>query len=1112
MDSSPPAPSGSTPLTDAQLEDILRGLAQTSVGEDAGVKRTADDDGPGENATMDGRGTTDGPLASNLVMALGACQQRPSLLALAVLKHITAQPIDSLRGEEVSALAGALPSIIRHLFMYDSRGLTLWKSVLEVRDQLVTAVRTGEQPGVAIRAARCLQLLATLFSRPLPVGRPEDEPALSRGDPEEDIELPKGHAFLKGAMLREEAARTVDRLIEALMMRRRSCNGDLVQQQQQQQQLEREDMDRDRDVTTTVEDSTSEGTKSNAYNARWLPLLLAMINLLGRLAGSRPVWLSKIVPALIDLYEAATGAGLEDGVLGSGSGSGSILTHLAHALEKQLEGLMECAAAEKYYPLIVESLKKGKASMAALMAAPGGSGKRRRPSPSPSPSSSSSSATAATTAMGDEEDEDAALAKVGTKRIRTAVTSPMVVASSTTASIGLDVTRVPLALAADVVVHLLRSLDMHQVVRALETWRPEASIVARRDPRRAPPSSASSSQSPLSAAAATAGEAAKTASGTDQMVPFVLGPRRLTEVEALSLHQAQLLRLLQTTEELFAGDRRKDRQRELVRLIHVLPASLVDVLINFCFAALGERLSLLLYCLRLLWTRPDGDNVTDKGEDHGETGPQLQLQPQSSPDLTTSPRLDDSCYGLIYERVLARMQEMVSEQIPQWEVYLQRFLLDVPSLVGEGHLVLLGWLCRQDNAGIRISGLALIEALMGGRPALAPSLTSLLLELATGEDRHATIMVLDRLLPSKRIRPLILTAVREMPLTVDNSDLIIHVVLRTPELLPQIVPAYDLADEAVHQHCLAHVSRFILDKSLAQQLLRETIDVSTPWGVLLERTVDAVCKQGLLSDGEGEVSVRAALERVATGDWPPKLLDRIVVSCISTLAPTPATTAATPAAATTTAPASPSTSSGSDIAIMVPALCSFMRQVDPSREGPAAISLLTKLADKFNGPTMLVTLHEPLSGVDLKRTVDYIQLALTLLRPDQLALALPRLISINPWPPMLLRTFIQALTLHRSALTGLIVGLLARLVAGAVWEQRILWEGFIRCVRTLGASSHALLLQLPEEQLAGLLEAIPEMRPPFLTYLRQQSSAIRIKYGSLLTASMEDDIPVGNLN
>lgn len=1044
-------------LTDAQLEDILRSLAQTSMEEDGGARRAVDSGGPAGHATGD-RGTTQVPPASDLVMALRACQQKPSLLALAVLKNVAARPIDSVQSEEISALVGALPSIIRHLFMYDSRGLALWKSIIEVRDQLVAALRTGEHPGVAIRAARCLQLLATVFSRSPTAGRPDEEPSLPRGDPEEDIELPKGHAFLKGAMLREEASRTVDRLIEALMLRWRACNGEGVPTQPP---LERGNMDRDANDAPSGGEPAREGDKGHVHGTRWLPLLLAMINLLGRLAGSRPLWLSKIVPALIDLYEAATGPGPEEGALGSGSGS--TLTHLAHALEKQLEGLMECAAAEKYYPLIVESLKKGKASMAA---APGSSNKRKR-------ATLSSTTAAAAAAAGDEEDEDAALAKVGTKRIRTTDSASATTAGATAPPTGLDVTRVPLALAVDVVIHVLRSVEMRQVGRALETWRPEAPG-ARRDPRRAPPPSQSPPPSSVGG-----GETAKAASGADQMVPFVLAPRVLTEAEAGSLHQTQLLRLLQTTEELFAGDVRKDRQRELVRLINALPPSLVDIVIDFCFATPGERLPLLLYCLRLLWVR---------GDQHASGASTI---PDELAPL-------DSGYGPIYERVLTRMQEMVSEQVPQWEVYLQRFLLDAPSLVGEGHLALLGWLCRQDNAGIRIAGLALIEALIGGRPALAPALTGLLLELATGEERHAAIMVIDRLLPGKRTRPLILAAVRDTPLALATSDLILHVALRLPELLPQTVSAYDRAEEAIHQHCLAHVGRFLLDRPLVQQLLRETIDVDTPWGVLLERIADAVCRQGLLSGEDGEVSLRAALERVATGCWPPKLLDRIVVSCVSTPTPTPALTPVPATAAPAPVP------SDADISIMVPALCSFMRQVDPAKEGPAAISLLTKLADKFGGSAMLVTLHGPLSGVDLRRAVDYIQLALTLLRPDQLALALPRLLGIDPWPPMLLRTLIQALTLHRSALTGLIVGLLARLVAGAVWEQRILWEGFIRCVRTLGASSHALLLQLPGEQLSGLLEAIPEMRPPFLTYLRQQSSAIRTKYASLLTASLEE--------
>lgn len=217
--------------------------------------------------------------------------------------------------------------------------------------------------------------------------------------------------------------------------------------------------------------------------------------------------------------------------------------------------------------------------------------------------------------------------------------------------------------------------------------------------------------------------------------------------------------------------------------------------------------------------------------------------------------------------------------------------------------------------------------------------------------------------------------------------------------------------------------------------------------------------------------VTKALEHLEKREWPIRLLDRIIPHV--------------------------------SFEELLPAMQIFFISIDPTQdEKSIALSFLAKAADRYGGSTILVALHH-ISEVPLRRMVEYIQLALTLLKPDAIAAALTTMVSSDDGttlPPMLMRTLIQSVTLHRP-LTGLVVGLLARLVGKEIWrDQPKLWEGFIRCVKTLGSSAHAAMIQLPPEQLGQVLVAIPEMRDAFLIYLKQQSATMQSKYSAIISS------------
>jgi hypothetical protein len=393
-------------------------------------------------------------------------------------------------GELFTLLTCALQSVIKYFYGTDG-SVELFAELTFLRDTAVECIeKKRKHAGVVIRGGRFLQLLASCWSRP----------ALGEVTPTELslADHPKEHAVRTSA-LREEGSKTLDRLIGLIW----------------------------------------------GQEAIPLPAMLALINLMGRLARERPIFLPKIIPALVDLFELPPSRLAEHQVV-----------FLSHTLERQLASLVESAAAEKYYSLIVEVLRKGSSQKG-----------RKRETPAK--------------AKEEEEEEDAELAMVGTKRLKTETAS-------------IDTSTVPLHVAVEVVLSTLRKLATEQLKSSLERWRPTPMT---RDPRRA------------TEAAAEIAEPAK----EDQMVPFELAPRELSLTEASNLLLAQFRAILTGMYDVTLipkADKRAARVKALIRLAAVLDdAGIVaprEALLQYCLEHLDERLDILLYWLRLLWIKDNG--------------------------------------------------------------------------------------------------------------------------------------------------------------------------------------------------------------------------------------------------------------------------------------------------------------------------------------------------------------------------------------------------------------------------------------------------------------------------------------------------------------------------
>lgn len=103
---------------------------------------------------------------------------------------------------------------------------------------------------------------------------------------------------------------------------------------------------------------------------------------------------------------------------------------------------------------------------------------------------------------------------------------------------------------------------------------------------------------------------------------------------------------------------------------------------------------------------------------------------------------------------------------------------------------------------------------------------------------------------------------------------------------------------------------------------------------------------------------------------------------------------------------------------------------------------------------------------------------------EVLAVVLQHLMEVTPLPTLLMRTVIQALSLH-PRLIGFVMNILQRLISKQVWKQKKVWEGFIKCCQRTQPASFQVLLQLPPQQLVDVFKEAPDLRKPLLSHITE---------------------------
>ncbi|XP_014288731.1 symplekin isoform X1 [Halyomorpha halys] len=103
---------------------------------------------------------------------------------------------------------------------------------------------------------------------------------------------------------------------------------------------------------------------------------------------------------------------------------------------------------------------------------------------------------------------------------------------------------------------------------------------------------------------------------------------------------------------------------------------------------------------------------------------------------------------------------------------------------------------------------------------------------------------------------------------------------------------------------------------------------------------------------------------------------------------------------------------------------------------------------------------------------------------EVLAVVLQHLMEVTPLPTLLMRTVIQALSLH-PRLIGFVMNILQRLISKQVWKQKKVWEGFIKCCQRTQPASFQVLLQLPPQQLIDVFREASDLRKPLLSHIME---------------------------
>ena len=159
-------------------------------------------------------------------------------------------------------------------------------------------------------------------------------------------------------------------------------------------------------------------------------------------------------------------------------------------------------------------------------------------------------------------------------------------------------------------------------------------------------------------------------------------------------------------------------------------------------------------------------------------------------------------------------------------------------------------------------------------------------------------------------------------------------------------------------------------------------------------------------------------------------------------------------------------------------------------------------APNLSPSELLISLHliDTNEKTQLKKVIEAIQICFeqkSVFTHSVLAIVLQQLIDMSPLPPLVMRTIIQSISLYPK-LIAFTMTLLSRLINKQIWNDKRLWEGFIKCCKITEPHSVPILLQIPAQQLESAIQIEPDIKNLLIDYCKDNATPLPSAVKSIL--------------
>ena len=128
---------------------------------------------------------------------------------------------------------------------------------------------------------------------------------------------------------------------------------------------------------------------------------------------------------------------------------------------------------------------------------------------------------------------------------------------------------------------------------------------------------------------------------------------------------------------------------------------------------------------------------------------------------------------------------------------------------------------------------------------------------------------------------------------------------------------------------------------------------------------------------------------------------------------------------------------------------------------------------------LMTLLHHSEREIGLKTTAEAIRICFgmtDIFRSEVLGAVLNLILEEPNLPVLFMRTAIMAVRTYKLLSSYISTVFLSRLISKKVWQQPLLWDGFVLCAKQTAPASFGSLLQLPREQLRDVITKQPDLR------------------------------------